>query len=176
MLFSEFNTSIWYWNSLLALLILDTDFLFHSKLFNMLNFKLKNKGKQNRISFSILNNVSILILAANFSFENSVLCLYFSQLLQNLFTANLTDYTLHSTIFGHQTEKPDLSKSKNYVIWTTHRLFSSVFNGPCIFWRIDWYIYFLVSKIKRKIKLLQHCWLIALQFFKTIEKIGSKIH
>lgn len=72
----------------------------------MLNFKqvakLKNKAKQNRISFSVLNNVSVLILAANFSFENSVLCLHFSQILQNLFTANLTGHTLHSIIFGHQ--------------------------------------------------------------------------
>lgn len=138
--------------------------------------KLKNKAKQNRNSFSVLNNVSTLILASSFSFEDSVLCLHFSHLIQKLFTVKLSDHTLHSIIFVHQIEKPNLWKSKNYVVWTPHCLFSSVFNRPHIFWGADWCTYFLVSKIKRKIKLLQHWWLIALRSFKTVEKIETKTH
>lgn len=80
-------------------------------------------------------------------FSELCLGLNFSQFLQNLFTANFTDHTLHRIIFGHQREKMDLSKNMQYeshIAYFHLSLLHICFKG-----RIDFF--FCLGRQKRKL-------------------------
>lgn len=160
---SDPSTAIRHCSSLLALLLLGTRFCFHSEWVNMLNLKqaakLRNKAKQNRSSFSVLNNASTLILAANFCYFllRALFCVY---IFHSFFRPYLLQASLPTALFAALflaiKQRNPICQWARIMWYKLHIACFQQLSSLDVFSLLkDGLIcLFLVSKIERKIKLL----------------------